>query len=326
MPQQEQQAAQAALLALDWGTSSLRAWLLGGSGRAIEMRHADWGIMHLPEGGFAGALESLCGDWLLDQPGLPVIASGMVGSAQGWAEVPYVGAPASPEALAQGLREVLVPQGGKVAIVPGVMQDGRQPNVMRGEETQVFGALSLAPDLFGEGGEGIVVLPGTHSKWVRVREGRIESFLTFMTGEMYAVLHRHSILGRLMQDDASGDLEAFELGLSEAAEDEHGALLSSLFSVRTLGLTRRLHPPQLGDYLSGLLIGHEIREARQLFAAHLDSGRPLPLIGSEELCRRYALALSRFGLAAHGKNFAEATPAGLWQIARRAGFIKDASC
>jgi 2-dehydro-3-deoxygalactonokinase len=318
---------QAALLALDWGTSSLRAYLLGADGQVLASRNESWGIMHLPEGGFAGALESLCGDWLQLQAGLPVIASGMVGSAQGWVEVPYVGAPASAEALAQGLREAKGPQGRKVSIVPGVMQDGRLPNVMRGEETQVFGALAMAPDLFGDKDEGIIVLPGTHSKWVLVREGRIDSFLTFITGEMFAVLSRHSILGRLMQDDAAGDMRAFERGLSEAAQDEHGALLSSLFSARTLGLTKRLHPPQIGDYLSGLLIGHEVREAQRLFAKHLDAARPLPLIGSEELCRRYALALSRFGLTAHGKNFADATPAGLWQIACSAGFVaKDNAC
>jgi 2-dehydro-3-deoxygalactonokinase len=316
----EPQAAQAALLALDWGTSSLRAYLLAADGSILDVRHAGWGIMRLPDGGFVGALESLCGDWLDQHPQLPAIASGMVGSAQGWQEVPYTIAPASPDALAKGLREVQGPRGRPVAIVPGVLQDSRKPNVMRGEETQVFGALSLAPDLFGDAMEGVIVLPGTHSKWVHVREGRIESFLTFMTGELFDVLRRHSILGRLMQEDSAGDMKAFELGLLEAADDEQGALLASLFSVRTLGLTQRLHPPQLSDYLSGLLIGHEIREAQHLFAAHLDD-RPVALVGAEELCRRYAMALSRLGVAVHGKDFTDATAAGLWKIACSAGLV-----
>ncbi|HEX7648163.1 MAG TPA: 2-dehydro-3-deoxygalactonokinase [Noviherbaspirillum sp.] len=326
MPSQAK-TAQAALLALDWGTSSLRAYLLSADGSILDVRHAGWGIMRLPEGGFAGALESLCGDWLDANPQLPMIASGMVGSAQGWREVPYAAAPASPDALAKGLREVQGPRGKLVYIVPGVLQEGRKPNVMRGEETQVFGALSLAPNLFGNALEGVIVLPGTHSKWVHVREGRIEAFLTFMTGELFDVLRKHSILGRLMQEDSAGDMKAFELGLLEAADEERSALLSSLFSVRTLGLTQRLHPPQLGDYLSGLLIGHEIREAQHLFAAHLDE-QPIALIGAEELCRRYAMALSRFGLAVHGKDFTDATAAGLWQIACSAGLVakEHAAC
>lgn len=319
---------QAALLALDWGTSSLRAYLLAEGAQLIASRSADWGIMHLPEGGFAGALDSLCGDWLQADLDLPVIASGMVGSAQGWLETPYVGTPASPEVLAQGMRHVTGPRGKQVALVPGVMQDGRKPNVMRGEETQVFGALSLAPDFFGATCEGIVVLPGTHSKWVHVKQGRIVSFMTFMTGEMYAVLRRHSILGRLMPDDGATDLEGFELGLSEAGEDDTGGLLSSLFSVRTLGLTRRLEPSQLGDYLSGLLIGHEIREARRFCVAQLGTEQPLALIGADDLCRRYTLALSRFALTVHDKDFGNATPAGLWEVARHAGRIakEHASC
>jgi 2-dehydro-3-deoxygalactonokinase len=208
------------------------------------------------------------------------------------------------------------------------MQGGRKPNVMRGEETQVFGALSLVPQLFGGASEGIVVLPGTHSKWVHVKEGRIVSFMTFMTGEMYAVLRQHSILGRLMQDDDATDPEGFELGLSEAGEDDMGSLLSSLFNVRTLGLTQRLKPSQLGDYLSGLLIGHEIREARRFCVAQLGTERPLALIGAEDLCRRYTLALSRFALCVQGNDFSNATPAGLWEIAHRAGHIarSNAAC
>jgi 2-dehydro-3-deoxygalactonokinase len=311
----------AVLLALDWGTSSLRAYLMDGGGNVLGSRSAGWGIMHLPEGGFAGALDILCGDLLKDHPELPVIASGMVGSAQGWLEVPYVAAPASPESVAQGMRHAAGPHGRQVAIVPGVLQDGRTPNVMRGEETQVFGALSIAPDIFGAAGEGIVVLPGTHSKWVHVQEGRIVSFLTFMTGEMYAVLRQHSILGRLMQDEGALDPQGFDRGLSEAAEENAGGLLSSLFSVRTLGLTGRLRQSQLGDYLSGLLIGHEINEARRLFAAQLDTGCPLILIGADELCRRYEPALSSFSLRVQDRDFRDAAPAGLWNIACRAGLI-----
>lgn len=315
---------QAVLLALDWGTSSLRAYLMADGGDVLDSRSAGWGIMHLPEGGFSAALDRMCGDWLQACPNLPVIASGMVGSAQGWLEVPYAAAPASPESVAQGMRYVTAragPHARQLAIVPGVMQDGRRPNVMRGEETQVFGVLALAPDIFNGTGEGIVVLPGTHSKWVHVKEGRIVSFLTFMTGEIYAVLRQHSILGRLMQDDGSLDPAGFDRGLSEAAEEDAGGLLFSLFSVRTLGLTGRLQPSQLGDYLSGLLIGQEISEAQRFFSAQLDAGCPLVLVGAEDLCRRYEPALSSFSLSVQDKDFRNATQAGLWEIACRAGLI-----
>lgn len=311
----------AALIALDWGTSSLRAWLLAEGGTVIASRSADWGIMHLPEGGFAGALDGLCGDWLAAHPSLAVIASGMVGSAQGWLEVPYVPAPASAQALAQGIGHVDGPRGTQVAIVPGVLQDGRRPNVMRGEETQVIGALALAPELFGANGDGLVVLPGTHSKWVQVRQGRIDAFLTFMTGEVYEVLRKHSILGRLMPGDSVPAPQAYALGIAEAADEDAGNLLSSLFTVRTLGLTRRLQPAQLADYLSGLLIGHEIREARSLFAQQTCTGAPLALVGAEDLCRRYAQALPHFGLAVSGTQVGNAAPAGLWKIACLAGLV-----
>ena len=187
---------------------------------------------------------------------------------------------------------------------------------MRGEETQVFGALQIAPELVASG-NGLLVLPGTHSKWVRVEDGRIVSFLTFMTGELFAVLRQHSILGRLMKDSVEFDPVAFERGLAEA-ESESG-LTSSLFSVRSLGLTKQLDGTQLGDYLSGLLIGHEILEARRLYST--DLLYPLPLIGAAPLCKRYALALARFGVAVHGGDFANATPAGLWEVARHAGMI-----
>lgn len=307
---------QPALLALDWGTSSLRAYLLAGATDVLAKRSADWGIMHLPEGGFAGAVDALCGDWLREHRALPVIAAGMVGSAQGWLEVPYVAAPASPLELAHGLRHADGPNGRRIAIVPGVLDDGNRPNVMRGEETQVFGALQIAPALFDGSAEGILVLPGTHSKWVRVEGGEIVSFLTFMTGEMFAVLRQHSILGRLMQDAGGFDVAAFERGLTEA--ESGSGLLSSLFSVRSQGLTKRLDHAQLPDYLSGLLIGSEIVEARRLYAS---LRHPVPLIGAAALCKRYALALARFGIAVHGGDFAGATPAGLWEVARHAGMI-----
>ena len=176
------------LLALDWGTSSARAYRLSAGGAVLDRREAPLGVMQVREGQHAAALVSLLGDWA--ELRLPRIASGMIGSRQGWIEVPYVDCPADTAALVAGLRTT---PGGEMAIVPGLVhRDGDGvPDVLRGEETQIVGAVP-------EGDEGILaVLPGTHSKWVRVESGRIVSFATYMTGELFALLLQHSILGRL---------------------------------------------------------------------------------------------------------------------------------
>ncbi len=307
------------LLALDWGTSSLRAYLLGDAAQPCAERRADWGIMHLPAGGFAAALKNLCGDWLLAYPQLPIIAAGMVGSAQGWVEAPYVAAPASLEQLAARLAFADAGDGRKVAIVPGVLCDGALPDLMRGEETQVFGALAHGNEVSRQA--RLIVLPGTHSKWVRVQGESLAAFKTFMTGETYALLCRHSILGRLMEPGnpaAIMDVAAFERGLDEALRPE-GRLLGCLFSVRALGLTGKLRPDQLGDYLSGLLIGNEIREA--LAIDGLQCGAPPELLGDAALCERYRLALSRFGIPDAAILPPATTPAGLWAVAQAAGLL-----
>ena len=315
-----------ALLALDWGTSSLRAYLLtaGSDDQAQvgETRNAPWGIMSLPSGGYPAALSQLCGDWLEGHPDIPLLASGMVGSAQGWVEAPYVPCPAGAAQLAAGLASVPLHQvpgqaSRSLLIVPGVLQAGELPNVMRGEETQVIGAVGLT----GGGEERLMVLPGTHSKWVVVRESTIQRFSTFMTGELYAALRAHTILGRLMSAEAKADASerAFRRGLDVALQGGTGGLPATLFSVRTLGLTRQLNPEELPDYLSGLLIGAELAGALDAFGAGVRA-RPLILIGDARLCTRYqdALAYAGFGSS---RTLAGATEAGLWQIGRAAKLI-----
>jgi 2-dehydro-3-deoxygalactonokinase len=315
-----------ALLALDWGTSSLRAYLLAGPNVELATRHADWGIMNLPPGGFDGALIELCGDWLTQYPVLPILAAGMVGSAQGWSEAPYVATPANAAEIAAHLVQVDGPLRRRVHIAPGVMSSSALPNVMRGEETQILGALELDAGIAATSEqEHLIVLPGTHSKWVRVQAGRIEDFVTFMTGEMYAALRQHTILGRLMlkaEEVIDGDSAGFEYGL-DVARQHHGdaGLLSTLFSVRTLGLTERLTSAQLPAYLSGLLIGHELAGAQSQFSSSTaQDGLPLTLIGSRALCERYQRALRHFGFPP-SHVLANATQAGLWRLAVAAGLI-----
>ena len=295
------------LIALDWGTTSLRAYLLGDDGAMLDRRAEPLGILQLPGRDFAGAFRTVTGAWTDRNRDLPAIASGMIGSAQGWLEAPYVDVPADVAAVARRL--VTEPESG-LRIVPGLAQRGTAPDVMRGEEAQLFGAMTRAPSL-ALGGR--VVLPGTHSKWVQVREGRVEGFTTYMTGELFAVLSAHSILGRLADRTSSVGAEAgpsFLRGVRVAREAGPG-LSSTLFSARSAVLVGDLPASASLDYLSGLLIGDEVR-------AGLASGAPpRALIGEPALCERYLAALALFGVD-EVEIAGETAPAGLWQIARHA--------
>jgi 2-dehydro-3-deoxygalactonokinase len=300
------------LLALDWGTSSLRAYLLGEGGAVVEERHKPWGILHLPEGGFAGALQALAGDWLAATPGLPIIASGMVGSAQGWREAPYADCPADVAALAAQLQRFEALPGLALHIVPGVRLRGARPDVMRGEETQIVGALAREPALASR---ALLVMPGTHSKWVQVEGGRIVAFHTYMTGELFALLREHSILGRPAREAGGGvasDL-AFEQGLAAVRDGGAAGASALLFSARTRVLAGELQAAHSLEYLSGLLLGEELRCALPAAA----EAAPM-LVGDAALCARYGHALQLFGR--HSQTAGEgAAPAGLWHIAAKAG-------
>ena len=295
---------QARLIALDWGSTRLRAFLLGEGGEVLATRQSNDGAATLSGAdAYARALADLVGDWRADHPRLKLLACGMVGSQYGWREAPYVRCPADAQALSQQLLKL----DDALSIVPGLVDDAAQPDVMRGEETQIVGALALHPELAAD---ACLVLPGTHSKWARVRDGRVTGFATHMTGELFALLRQHSVLARLMPADGSSPAapEAFLKGVDAARED--GGLAHQLFAVRTLGLFKQLAPEQLPDYLSGLLIGHEI--ASELRAAA--PGR-LALVGDPALCARYGQALARFGQPAP-LLLDNTAPAGLWRLAQ----------
>lgn len=321
---------QAALVALDWGTTSLRAYLFDAAGTVLDTRESTAGIMNLPraaaEGGFDAAFESVCGAWLARVPGLPVIAAGMVGSAQGWLEAPYVDAPANAEALVAGIVRVRTARGVTLHIVPGVLERGELPNVMRGEETQIFGALGDDPAAADDSSPELIGLPGTHAKWVVVRARRIERFHTFMTGEVFAALREHTILGRTMVTPDRLDTEAFLRGVNIARLQGQAGVLATMFSTRTLGLTGQLAGQQQPDYLSGLLIGHELAGLGTVLAQHQTglAGHALRLIGNEALCERYQLALTQFGCT-EATLVRQATERGLWRIATQAGLLATAA-
>ena len=290
------------LIAIDWGTSSLRGARLGASGQVLESREFPRGILTVPTGQFEAVFQELFGDWVQAQGALCLI-SGMAGSRQGWQEAPYCPCPAGFAELGQHL---LWLQPGRIALVPGLSCLGTDalntPDVMRGEEVQIFGALQLAGR-----DSATLVLPGTHSKWVQVHSGRVMQFQTFMTGEVFALMSQHSILGKTLDLNGAFDEATFLQGVNQS--QQAGSVLHHLFAVRTLGLFDRLSAAQLPSYLSGLLIGEELRTQ----TVNADSG-PVILIGSDTLTQRYSLALQHLGFACQSHG-AEATWAGLFALA-----------
>ena len=314
-----------ALIALDWGTSSLRGARLDAHGAVLEERAFPRGILSVEAGGFGVVFDAHFGDWMAQMEAAGTeplcLISGMAGSQQGWVEAPYCTCPAGLTEVAAQLKWVDAQR--RIAIVPGLrVEVAGVPDVMRGEETQVFGALQLlaapgepdgtaSPDEPDEPDTRLFVLPGTHSKWVTVRGGRIEHFTTLMTGEFYALLRRHSILARtLPADDGAMHEGAFDTGVALALSGGcGGSLLHHAFSVRSLALFERLPAAQAPSYLSGLVIGEELR-SRQLVG-----GEHVVLVGDPALTERYRRALTQCGVRAQSLD-AQATWRGLHDIAR----------
>jgi 2-dehydro-3-deoxygalactonokinase len=268
--------SETALIAVDWGTSRFRAFRVGVGGGALDRVVAEDGMATIPEGGFEAVLRTHCGAWMHEAPDAPVLLAGMVGSRNGWAEAAYAPCPASPASVASAMLEV----SSRIAIVPGVISRGPGgADVMRGEETLIFG--SGVED-------GLVCLPGTHSKWAEVKSGTITDFATFMTGESFALFRGQSLLGRLATEPE--DLEGFDDGL-EAAGDAAG-LLNRLFQARARVLDGAMDGTRVGPYLSGLLIGEEIRGA----FARLGEARTVTLVADGVLATRYVAALRSRGV------------------------------
>ena len=302
---------EASLIAIDWGTTSARAYALDNHGAIVAEKSAPLGVQRITDGRFADALASLCAG--IGAENIPLIACGMIGSRQGWVEAPYRDCPADFSAVATSLTRV---HGTRLAIVPGLMcrdVDG-VPDVMRGEETQVLGILSE------RGAErSVVVLPGTHSKWVIAGASGIERFSTFMTGELYAILREHSILGRLAAD-GGGDAAALDKGVRRSLRRD-AALPHDLFSARTLALAGELAAQGVSDYLSGLLLGAEIASAlRWLERAGVKDKLELTVVGEESLVARYRRALALAEIDAT-PGPAKAAALGLWRIAKQAGMV-----
>ena len=289
------------MLAIDWGTSSFRAYRLDAAGRIVDSRAVQAGILTVENGKFADVLEQQAGAWI-DAGEKQIVMSGMIGSRQGWLEVPYAPCPAGLDEIAAGMRKVAWDRTA-VWIAPGVTcrDEAGVPDVMRGEETQILGCLErLGP------GRQTVCLPGTHSKWVTVENGRITRFATHMTGETFAVFKGHSILGRMMKDGAT-DRAAFAEGVRRSADA--GGWLHHLFGVRSRGLFGELADTAAASYLSGLLIGHEIRAAR-------NDALEVHLLCTPQLAEVYGQALEAMGIESSTLD-ANAVANGLFRLARR---------
>lgn len=267
---------QGGYIAVDWGTTNRRAYAVGADGRVTQEFEDECGILAMAPGEFAGAAQDLR-DRLGDRP---MLLAGMVGSNRGWAEAPYVPCPAGAAEIARAIRWI---EPGRTGIVPGVAQAGAAgADVMRGEEVQVIGAAAagLVPK------DGLICHPGTHAKWLRLEGGRIASFQTMMTGEMFALLSKHSILSDQLQGVVSADQDFLEGAAAGLGRD---ALLSDLFRIRA----RHLLGESASDstsYASGLLIGSDVR-----CGLHLHAGGSIALVGRPDLCALYAAVLSQAG-------------------------------
>ncbi len=301
-----------ALIALDWGTTSARVYRLDAAGEVCATRSAPLGIGTLRDGRFGAALDTLLADWR--DEAAPRIACGMIGSRQGWIEAPYVDCPMDLAGLARALAKT---PGGELAIVPGArcVDASGVPDVMRGEETQLAGALHADDERV------LAVLPGTHSKWAIVERGRMIEFATYMTGELYAVLREHSILGRMAKagpDKESAHGPAFARGVARGCTGD--GLAHAIFGARTLALAGALEPEEVNDWLSGVLIGDEIRAARSWAHARGAAGTDVRVIGDDAIVARYVHALAETGVRAE-PGPAAAAAHGLFRIAQHAGLL-----
>jgi 2-dehydro-3-deoxygalactonokinase len=297
-------AASSDIFAADWGTSNLRAWRLGPDGDVKAVERRPWGVAGLAPGEAARKLAEELRP-ALGAEELPAILCGMIGSAMGIAVAPYADCPAGAAEIGQQLLQV----DDRTAIVPGLRcarPDG-YPDVIRGEETKVLGWLQLDPRRLQ--GDHVLCLPGTHGKWVRVRDGRIQHFMTCMTGELFSLLSQHSVL---KPGAPPSDPDAFREGVAFGAAD--GPLASRLFTVRARMVGQGLDGAKAASFMSGLLIGDEV--ARLPGLVGLEAGSTIGLMGEPGLCDLYGPALENRGLNVEVADGEAAVIAGLMSLYR----------
>ncbi|HKG72775.1 MAG TPA: 2-dehydro-3-deoxygalactonokinase [Aestuariivirgaceae bacterium] len=277
MREANEKKGQPQVIAVDWGTTRFRAYLVGIDGSLLATVSSDEGISSAGASDFSKILAARCGEWLEAFPRVPVLMGGMIGSRNGWKEVPYVACPASMAEIKAGIQQVSISPARAAGIVPGLIWHAEGvADVIRGEETKIVGTGLVS---------GVAVLPGTHCKWARIAKGQVTEFRTYMTGEFYGLLRDNSVLRLLGKEpeESSG----FSRGL--AATARAGGLLHQAFEARTSVLDAKMEGGEVGPFLSGLLIGHEVRSALG------PAGRPqrVTLVADTVLAQNYAEALKR---------------------------------
>jgi 2-dehydro-3-deoxygalactonokinase len=293
-----------ALIGLDWGSTNLRAYAFAASGEIVDRAQSNAGALALKSSQqFDDALSALVGHWARENPAAPLIACGMVGAKSGWREAGYAAlgfAQSQIEALAASVVQVETSLNHPLNIIPSVKSD--EPDVMRGEETQIIGADVV---------DGICVLPGTHCKWVQMKAGRIASFATFYTGEMNALIREHSSVGALLKSGPNlDDIAAFEMGLNYARAGA-ASWLHDLFVLRASVVTGERTEAFVSTALAGWLIGCEISAAISMYP----ETRDVLLVASDALVPWYERATRGFGVACDVLNSEQVTARGLWRIA-----------
>jgi len=296
------------LIAMDWGTTNRRGYLIDAAGAVLDRREDGLGLANIEADGFRAAFDAMVAPWTASFGKLPALLSGMVGASTGWREAPYCRLPAGLDELAKNLEPV--PGDRPIWIVPGVSirSVANMPDVMRGEEIQSIAAAS----------DGLIILPGTHSKWLRMESARIVGFKTFMTGDLHAAILNHTVVSALAVGGGKGESGAFDEG-AETGRAGHGDLLHILFGARSRVLFDELAPEDVSDYLSGLLIGAEIGSALETGVA---TNGPVLVVGNDTLAALYRGALVRCGVDARIAD-GDAIGETYWQIATRAGLLQD---
>ena len=285
-------------IAIDWGTSNLRVWLVSESGEVRDHRLSDKGMGQLEPAGFEPALIALIDDWLSEGEVTQAVACGMVGARKGWIEAPYAAVPCKPEQT-DGVQAPVTDPRLSVTILPGLSQITPSANVMRGEETQIAGYLAANPRF-----DGVICMPGTHTKWVNVSAGKVDSFQTCMTGELFALLSKQSVLRHSLSGDGWSD-DAFDAALSECLT-RPASFGARLFELRAADLLQGQAAADAKARLSGMLIGLELASAKAYWL-----GQQVVLIGDARLSALYQKGLGAQGLAATLADATAMTLAGL---------------
>jgi 2-dehydro-3-deoxygalactonokinase len=290
------------LIGLDWGSTNVRAFAFDENGTVLATKRSGAGAMTLKSSDeFEAALLDLIGAWLPLRNGTRIIACGMVGARGAWVEAGYAPADASVDALRSALKSIATKSGAIVEVIPGLVTD--EPDVMRGEETQIFGANVI---------DGTIVLPGTHSKWVQLKNGRIASFKTYFTGEMNALLRAHSAIGKaLVSPPNLQDAVAINCGIAQA-QDSGANWLHDLFAFRASVVAGALGEASASSELSAWLIASEFVQARQTTSA----ARTIHLIASDALLPWYQRIARAFDMEVIALDGEACVARGLWRIAK----------